>query len=535
MRRRQFLQGTGVAIAAGYLPNSLSQSAQAQSREETLRVLAPAILNTYDPSGNGGNRPSWNLGWNVYDRLLTYGRREVSPGVFYYNYYDIKGEVAESWVESSDGRSITFKLRPNAVFHDGSPITASDVKWSLDRAVSITVPKNQLSTGSLTKPEQFVVLDERTIRIDFPRKDRFALPNLALVFPAIFNARLAKPHATNDDPWATDWLKTNTAGSGAYQVESYTPGQQVTFTRFDKWAAGPLPYFKRIIYQVVPAASSRQAALERGDADIALTLEPKDLEGLEKKSGVKVISIPMRNAFQVIGLNSLIAPLDRVKVRQAIAAALPYKDMFTAAIFGRGRPLFGGTDWHPKPEDWPAPQPYTTDYERAKKLLAEAGMPNGFDTTFSYDIGVETIAGPIAALLQESLRRVGIKVTINKVPSAQIATLLTEKKLAMFFENGSAWLNDPDYFFRIFYHLDHRWNYGSFKDPEMDRLVETARWETDKAKYDAEIEAMIGMVYERVPMVMLWQPALDTPMRSDISGYTYWVHQQLDYRFMKRA
>ncbi|MFX8558136.1 ABC transporter substrate-binding protein, partial [Acinetobacter baumannii] len=91
---------------------------------------------------------------------------------------------------------LVFRLRPDATFHDGRPVTAADVKWSLDRAVSLPASKRQLATGSLTQPAQFVVVDQQTLRIDLPRPDRYTLPNLALTFASILNSELARQHAT---------------------------------------------------------------------------------------------------------------------------------------------------------------------------------------------------------------------------------------------------------------------------------------------------------------------------------------------------
>lgn len=536
MKRRDFVRASLTAIPASYLAMKGigPGSALAQSREETLRVLAEGVPNTFDPSGAGANRDANGFAWNVYDRLVRFSRFETGTGAYHYDYYNLEGELAESWEYSEDGKSLTFHLKKNAVFHDGSPVTAEDVKWSLDRVVSMPGSKRQMSTGSMTSPEQFVVLDEHTVRIDFEQRDRFTLPNLAIIFPAIYNSTVAKQHATADDPWAAEWLKENTAGSGAYTVESFTPGQQIAYARFDDWKGGELPFFKRVVHQLVPTASSRVVALERGDTDIALAIPPQEMASLEEKEGVKVVSVPMRNAFQLIGMNNQLAPFDNVNVRLAVAHALPYEDMFQGVLYGRGRPLHGGTDWTPKTTEWPAPQPYSTDYDKAKEYLAKAGMPDGFETTFSFNIAEEAIAEPISILIQESLARVGIRVEINKVPNAQMGTLLTEKKLPFYFEQSAAWLNDPDYFFRIFYAGDWRWNYGSFQNDEMTELLEKARFESDQEKYDAMVKRMIEIVYANAPIVLLWQPSLDVPMREEIEGYTYFFHRQVDYRLLER-
>src|SRR5690606_30242559 len=231
-----------------------------------------------------------------------------------------------------DGTAITFYLRRDAVFHDGTPVTAADVKWSLDRVVASPIGKAQFSTGSMTEPDQFVVVDAHTLRIDLPQPDRFALPNLALPYPIIVNSALALQHATEDDPFAMEWLQANPAGGGAYRVARAEMGERMLFERFPDWKSGPQPGFEQVLWQTVPAAESRVAALLKGDADIAQDLPPKDVQQLLENDAVKVVGVPT-SSFQLIGMNCRTAPFDDVRVRQAIAHALPYEAMFQAALF----------------------------------------------------------------------------------------------------------------------------------------------------------------------------------------------------------
>ncbi|MCC6304665.1 MAG: ABC transporter substrate-binding protein [Rhodobacteraceae bacterium] len=509
--------------------------AAAQSRAETLRVLSEGVPNTFDPSGAGANRESNGFVWNVYDRLVRFSRYEVADGVYHYDYYNLEGEVAESWAWSDDGTRLTFRIKPGLVFHDGSPVTVEDVKWSLDRVVSMPASARQMSTGSMTSPDQFEIVDDRTVMAKFDRRDRFTVPNLAIIFPGIINSKLARQHATAADPWAGEWLKENTAAGGAYTVESFTPGQQIVFSRFDGWKGGPLPTLRRAIHQLVPASSSRAVAVERGDTDIAMGIPPQELAALEGKPGVRIASVPMRNAFQFIGMNNTLAPFDKRGVRLAIAHALPYEAMFNGVLRGRGRPLFGGTEWAPSTAQFPAPQPYVTDLDKARSYLAEAGMAGGFETTFTFNIADEAVVEPIAILIQEALAQIGITVAIEKVPNAQMGTMLTEKTIPFFFDVSSAWLNDPDYFFRIFYSGDWRWNYGSFKNAEMEQLLADVRFESDTAVYETKVRRIIEIAFAEAPVILLWQPSHDIPMSDTLTGYTYYFHRQVDYRVLNRV
>src|SRR5207253_4394442 len=176
-------------------------------------------------------------------------------GTEYYDRDKFVPELAEEWTVGD--MSITFKLRKDATFQDGTPVTASDVKWSFDRAVTVGgFPTFQMKAGSLEKAEQFVVVDDHTFRVDFIRKDRLTLPDLAVPVPAIINSTLARKQATPSDPWAMEWLKNNEAGGGGYKLVSWTPGQETEYERFDDWKSGPLPKIKRVIVREVTPAGN---------------------------------------------------------------------------------------------------------------------------------------------------------------------------------------------------------------------------------------------------------------------------------------
>src|SRR5215470_6612023 len=208
-----------------------ASAVHAQSRAETLRYVTGATVNTLDPNIPGSTRESFALSMSSYDRLVSFGRKQLN-GKWVFDLDTITGELAESYSVSPDGLKLTFKLRPDAKFHDGSPVTAEDVKWSLDRCVTAPVlGKAQLLTGSMTSADQFKVVDPLTFEVTLPKPDKLALPNLATVYPIIINSKVAKEHATADDPWATAWLKEHTAGSGAYVIETFKPGEQVIMTR----------------------------------------------------------------------------------------------------------------------------------------------------------------------------------------------------------------------------------------------------------------------------------------------------------------
>ncbi len=536
MTPRQTLMG---GIAAFALVLLAANPVQAQTRAETLRYITGASVNTLDPTMLGSTREAFAVSLSTYDRLVSFGRKQLN-GKWVFDLDNIRGELAEKYVVSPDGLKITFTLRKDAKFHDGTPVTAEDVKWSLDRHVSAkSLAAAQLLTGSLTSPDQFKVIDPYTFEVTLPKPDKLALANLATVYPVIINSKLAKAHATAEDPWAQAWLKDNVAGSGPYTVETFKPGEQVILKRNDAWNRGPggtQAHFKRIIDQTIPEAATRASLVEKGDADIVIDLQATDAAALEAKGKLKVISTPQYNAITFISFNTQMAPFDKVEVRQAIAYALPYDDMFKAALFGRGAPLYGATwaDGKAPSGGFPIPQPVKLDLAKAKELLTKAGFPDGFSTTFSFNVGQAGTAEPMAALLKESLAKIGIKVDIQKLPDAQMSTLINEKKVPFFTEGIVAWLPSMDYFYRNFYIGNIRWNYSSLNDAQITEWAQTARFEPDMAKYEALGKQLNTRNFELMPQVPIWQPAQDAVMAPTIEGYTYQFHRQVDFRDLSR-
>ena len=537
MRRRAFLVATTILSALSLL--GAAAPAEAQGRKDTLLVLVENGPNSMDIHGVGTSFRSYVAAWNMYDRLVSFGIKTLPDGTQMYDYSKIVPELAESYTVSPDGKSFTFKIRRNAKFHDGEPVTAHDVKWSYDRAVSVGgFPTFQMAAGSLTKPEQFTAVDDYTFRVDLPKRDKLALPDMAVVVPAIYNSKLAKKNATEKDPWAMDWMKTNDAGGGAYKLEKWTPGQEISFTRFDDWKSGTLPKMKRVILREVPQAGNRRALMERGDADMSLDTPQRDAAEIfaEKGSGkYLVVGVPIENSLKYLGMITTQKPFDDVRVRQAIAYAVPFEQISKSAIYGRGRMMHGAPASAPADASWPQPFPYDTNLEKAKKLLAEAGYPDGFETTISFDLGEATADEPTAVLLQESLAKIGIKVAIEKIPSGSFRNAMLQKNRSLHLASFGGWLNFPDYFFFWGYHGQNAvFNTMSYQSKAMDALIDASRYEEDPAKYREQLMGFIKMAMVEVPRVPLYQQMLDVGMQKNIKGYTYWFHRQLDFRQIEK-
>jgi peptide/nickel transport system substrate-binding protein len=540
MKRREFLKSVSGLAAAGALSPApaIWSSAKADARAETLLIVSEGGPNNLDIHGVGTNVPGYEVSWNCYDRLIGHEMKSGPGGVPYYDRDKFKGELAEDM--NIGDMSVTFKLKKNAKFHDGTPVSAKDMKWSLDRAVSVGgFPTFQMSAGSLTKPEQFVIVDDSTVRVDFAKKDRLTIPDLAVIVPCVVNSELVKKNASEKDPWGLEYTKQQTAGSGAYKVTKWTAGTEVIMERNDDWVGGPMPKIRRVIWRMVPQAGNRRALLERGDADISYELPFKDFQEMKASGKLNVVSLPFSNGIQYIGMNVTKPPFDNPKVRQALAYAIPYQKIMDAVLFGLGNPMFGAPADKATEVVWPQPTKYSTDMAKAKALLTEAGYADGFETTISFDLNFAGVNEPLCVLVQESLAQIGIKTTINKVPGANWRTELTKKEMPLFTNVFSGWLDYPEYFFYWCYHGNNSiFNTMSYKSPAMDKLIDGARSAAatgDKASYDTDVKGFVDLAFADVPRIPLYQPFVNVAMQKNISGYQYWFHRRLDYRALVKA
>jgi peptide/nickel transport system substrate-binding protein len=531
MKRRDILKAAaGAALAA---PAIRKAEAQAPSRNETLLLVQEYGPNSMDMQGIGAAQPVNGVSLNCYDTLLRFKRVKLDDvtTTFDLNAYD--GALAESWQVASDGMSCTFKLR-DARFHSNRSVSAKDVKWSMDRAVTIGgFASTQMAAGSLEKPEQFVAVDDKTFRIDFLRKDKLTMPDLAVTIPFIIDSELAIKNS-GGDPLAKEWLKNNVAGSGAFKVEAWRPGTETIYTRNEDWACGPKPTLRRIIARDIPSPSTRRALIERGDADISYGLPPKDFKDLAEAGKVRVAAVPVPNAIWYVALNSKLPPFNDVRLRQAVAYALPYDKIMAAAMYGRGIKMWGGSS-PVTSTAWPQPSPYNTNMEKAKALVAEATGGAGVTTTLLFDAGSGTIAEPMSVLVQESLAAIGIRIEINKIPGANFRGELNKKTAPMIINRFGGWLDYPDYFFFWNYHGNNSiFNVSSYQNPAMDKLIDGARFAADDAAYAEAVKGFLNIGMTEVPMVPVCQPFHDVAMQKYIGGYQFWPCREPDFRFLTK-
>jgi peptide/nickel transport system substrate-binding protein len=356
------------------------------------------------------------------------------------------------------------------------------------------------------------------------------LLDLAVPIPAIYNSKVAKAHATEKDPWAMEYLHRNAAGSGAFKIERWDPGQQIVYVRNDKWKGGPLPKVRRVILREVPNQSTRRSLLERGDIHLAFDIPGKTAKELLENKKVKVVGQPIANTLLVMVPNLNFEPLRDKHVRQAIAYAIPYEQIFQQAAFGRGTKMYGAKSAEPADIAWPQPFPYTTDIAKAKALMAQSGYKNGFETQLGFDLSAPWCEST-ALLIKEGLEQIGIRCGLERVPAANWRNLaLVQKKIPLVLEGFGGWIDTLDYYF-FFCFKKSIFCAAEYENPEMNALIEkTLDMAVTDPEYAPAVKRMMAIAFEDAVRYPLWQPWLESAMLPSVEGYQNWFHRGLDAR-----
>ncbi|CUH99198.1 ABC transporter substrate-binding protein [Leisingera aquaemixtae] len=374
-----FAAGSALALAAG--------GAWAKDSVTIAMQLEPPHL---DPTSAAAQAIDSVVYTNIFEGLTRFmGDGSVVPG------------LAESWEISEDGTVYTFKLRQGVTFHDGSAMDAEDVKFSLDRARAedSTNAQKALFDGIASVE----AVDPQTVRITL------AAPNGSLLF------NLAWGDAVIVAPESIEGIKSNPVGTGAYTFQEWVQGDRITLARNpDYW--GEQPALASATFKFISDPTAAFAAMMAEDIDAFDNFPaPENLPQFEADPRFQVL-VGSTEGETILSINNKLPPFDDIRVRQAVAHAIDRQAIIDGAMFGYGTPI--GTHFaphHPAYKDLTGMSAH--DPEQAKALLAEAGFPEGFETTLhlpppSYARrGGEIIAAQLAA--------VGIKAEIINVEWAQ--------------------------------------------------------------------------------------------------------------------
>lgn len=480
-------------VGCGGGDGGADQAATADVPADTIIVAVQEDAKSLDPHAvlDAG---SMRMIENVYSTLLQYGPE----------YGQYEPDLAASVESSDDGQAVTLTLR-DATFHSGRPVTAEDVKWSLERIKSQGVRALQLAAIDRieTQGDKTVIL-----HLGEPMAPEALRAYLAHPMNAIIDRQAVEQEGVD--------LRTAEAGSGPYLIAEWRRGQEMVLAAFDDYYAPDLPREPNLIYRVMGDETARTAAIRLGEIHIMQEVPAKDQELLAEADGVEVVTVP-GTFWEYLGLNTKSPPLDDPRVRQAIAWAVNRQQLSQAIKFGHATPLRAANipehHWAGLKEDiYPGP-----DLERARSLLREAGHSDGFPLTIKAASNLDYQVRA-AEMIKQQLAPLGIDAKVQAVEP----TVFYDQLGAGDFEAtvvGWTRFTDPDQWLYPLFHSEGAFNQQGFADDEVDRLLEEGRrLKGREARRPVYAEAQ-RRIAELAPMVFLYVNPQSTAIRNNVTGY----------------
>lgn len=470
-----------------------------------LVLLTEGIPPTLDPVAALDSRVD-NPAINLYSALVQY-----APGTI-----DLEPDLAASYEVSEDHTRYIFTLRDDAIFHDGTPVLAHDVKYTIDRMLALKIGV----WAYLTAVRGAVVLDERRVALEL-----FApFPGLlgALTRLYIANADLIRDNEFEGD-FGQRWLQTHEAGSGPYRLVSFQPEQQFTVERFPEYHRGwGSRHIESAVFRVIRQEAARRIALVNGEADWIYLSSADTLEALADEPGIRVNRDPTLNQLY-IAMNTQSEHLRDPRVRRALALAYDYDGHIEYLMRGNAELPHGVLPARAECASSDSPQP-RTDLDEARRLIAEAGIqPGEVELTMAFE--GTTGETPIFEIMRAGAAQLGIRLTAVDIEwDAKVASF---SSLETSTDMGTVWLFGPGPEAHNFlYSLAHSSqagtggnNFAWYQNPAMDALLEAAAEELDADRRCAlyrEVEALwLADMPFAVGVTMVGLSA----QRDDLHGY----------------
>ncbi len=474
-------------------------------RGGTLRHASTGTVATMDPiRGNLYTQASMRL---IYDALFRYKLLDEKTGQ-----HELQGELAESW-NLDNPTALTIRLRKGVKFHDGSEFNAEVAKFNLDRMMT-----NKLSTAKamVDSVDTVEIVDSSTIRLKLKSPNAGLFVNLSgCVTPVQIVSKAAV------DKLGEDGFNMNPSGSGPFQFQEWRTDDRVTVKKFDGyWQMGddgkPLPYLDGIVTRHILDTSVTAVEMKAGTVDITHEPEPKDTVEAQKNPALVYWAHPAAPSTKHFGLNEKTGPFaNNLKLRQALLHATDKETIAKTLTFGIGFAL--------KYPSWPPNYlgydetilRYDYDLNKAKQLMAEAGLSGGVDTSIT--LVARAIDQQVAQMLQQMWRQVGIRAEIEALErQAGLAKMIRgASEVSMWGGEVGA---DPDQNTRNF-GTGAPGNYSAFTDPKVDDLLAKGR-----ASYDAKERAAI---YKQMQTIIA--------EHASVTGIYYYPWAMIYQKYVKGA
>jgi peptide/nickel transport system substrate-binding protein len=491
LSRRDFL--LAAAVTAG-MPAAL---ASAQTRSPRLGGTFISAKTTEAPSLEPALEQALSrhrLDPLFYNRLVEWsadGRLEPS--------------LAQSWSTSADGKTWTFRLRRGVKFHNGREFVADDVKYSYERVLDPKLGSG--GRGYLAAIEQMEVADKHTIRIMTKQPSASLLAGMAGNWSSIVPREVIEQKGD---------LRRTAVGTGPFILQEWIPQSHLKARKNpDYWDKGK-PYVDAVEIKIIPDEGNIIAQLRTGNIHHALLEDNKNYLLVKDDKRLTVLRSP-RLGFDMVNVNHGRKPFTDVRVRQALSLAIDRTEVLQAAASGLGSVTGPLT---PAMKPWALPieafkEWYTPNLDRAKKLLAEAGLPSGFKTTLKVIPTFPTmVAG--AQVIAAQLKKIGVDAQIIQeeygVWIKAIIKPTFDFDLTMNITNGDA---DPDsLLYRRFHSVEKQWNNDG--DPEIDTLLDQGKLTVDQAKRKDVYDKVQRLMVEKAIQIWTFAPDMIDVTQSSV-------------------
>jgi peptide/nickel transport system substrate-binding protein len=412
---------------------------------------------------------------------------------------EMRPALAKSWEVSPDQRVWTFHLRRGVTFHDGSPFTADDVVYSYRRIID----EQLTNVDKFAAVTDVTAVDPATVRITVDKPTPNLLTNLGG-----FKGMAIVSRANVED----GRIATHPIGTGPFSFAGATSGDSITLRANPSyWGGGPR--ISGVTFRFISEPSTALSALQAGEVDWTDSVPPQRVSQLRDDESLRLAVTPS-NDYWYLALNEARPPWNEAKVRQAVAYGIDREAIVAATSYGTAArnqlAIPEGNPWY-TPYDT-----YSYDIEKAKSLLAEANAkPDTLDMLVTSEYP-ETVTA--AQIIADNLAPLGITVDIRTV---DFATWLDEQNNGNFDMLMMGWLGniDPDDFYYAQHHTNGTSNAQKFSDPEVDRLLDAGRVETDRDKRRDIYARAATRIADQVSYIYLYNPSVIQAWTPTLSGY----------------
>lgn len=470
-----------------------------------LRLARDADSSTMDLTTSTANLDIW-VGINIFDTLVRFSDdgKTIVPG------------LAERWEASKDGKTYTFFLRPNLKFSDGTPLTATDAAFAIDRARSA---KEAAWSWTLAAVDKVETPSDRTVRVRLKNRWSPILSDLALFDTGVY------PKAYFEKVGASG-MAGKPLGSGPFYMAEWKRGDYILLKKNPNYYDAKNVKLDAVRLLVVPDDNTRVLKLLAGEVDAIGFVPFSRITELQSNSDVNMI-LNTSTRTDYLMINNARKPLGDVKVRQAISLAIDRNSILKTALFGHGE---SASSFLPKGAiAWDTTlKPYPFDPGRALQLMKESSAPTGFTTRLLISAG-DVTWNQVATLIKEQLRIIGVTVNIQQIDPGQLIPTQDKGEYDISLQYWTNDIIDPDELvsFAIDYTQGGKSFFTNYKNDNVSKLAQQARLEPDQAKREQLYRQIQRIWYNDQHMLALYYSPFRNATRKWVQDFSqnplgYW-------------